>query len=358
MSATKIKSSNESKMKNFCHNLPKIELHAHLNGSLSCQTLTKLFNMKHARDTNHENFDVEKCNSLTEIFDVFSLAYSVTETPEAVYTATYDTIKEFYEDNVIYLELRSTPRACEKMTKKEYILAITQAIKDCKKSNLSIKVKLLISVNRKQGFKAAKENIRLAIEMKQEHDCIVGIDLSGDPTKGEAFIELLHIARTAGLKIAAHCAEVPNEVESMDIIKFKPDRLGHGTCIHPLSNGSEELYETFLSSKIPVELCLSSNIMCKTVPTYDAHHFKYLYESKHPLCICTDDKGVFNTTLSKELILVMKYFNLSENDLIKLMKSTASYAFASCIEKNELIEIIDGFSKSAENTVKVTKNFK
>lgn len=66
----------------------------------------------------------------------------------------------------------------------------------------------MVSVNRKQGFKTAKENIYLAMEMKQDYDDIVGIDLSGDPTKGSAFIELLDLARKSGLKIAAHCAEV------------------------------------------------------------------------------------------------------------------------------------------------------
>lgn len=46
--------------------------------------------------------------------------------------------------------------------------------------------------------------------------------------------------------------QVANEVETMDILKFKPDRLGHGTCIHPSSNGTEELYQTLLDSRIPV----------------------------------------------------------------------------------------------------------
>ncbi|XP_058804153.1 adenosine deaminase-like protein [Phymastichus coffea] len=344
------KSSDETitkELENFCHKIPKIELHAHLNGSLSRQTLAKLYKMKHPVETEKcEKFDIEKCKSLTEMFEVFDFAHSVTKTVDSVYTATYDTIKEFYKDNVIYLELRSTPRTEIEMTKKEYLLAILKAIETCKKEVLDITVKLLISVNRKQSFKAAKENIHLAIEMSREYHDIVGIDLSGDPTKGDAFIELLHQARSAGLKIAAHCAEVANEVETIDIIKFKPERLGHGTCIHPSSGGTEELYQILLESKIPVELCLTSNIKCKTVLTYDVHHFQYLYESKHPICICTDDKGVFDTTLSKELALAAGYFNLNEHDLIHLMKSSVDYTFATENEKNKLINTINKFANT------------
>lgn len=72
-------------------------------------------------------------------------------------------------------------------------------------------MKLLISVNRKQGYKAAQENIELAINfMKKYPQYIVGLDLSGDPMTGNIFLKLLRKARMAGLKIAAHCAEVRN----------------------------------------------------------------------------------------------------------------------------------------------------
>lgn len=72
-----------------------------------------------------------------------------------------------------------------------------------------ILVKLLVSINRKHGYKSAKENVDLAIQfMKQYPEYVVGLDLSGDPTAEGSFLEFLEIARKAGLKIAAHCAEV------------------------------------------------------------------------------------------------------------------------------------------------------
>lgn len=72
-----------------------------------------------------------------------------------------------------------------------------------------ILVKLLVSINRKQGYESAEENINLAIQfMKNYPEYVVGIDLSGDPTAGDSFLELLETSRKAGLRITAHCAEV------------------------------------------------------------------------------------------------------------------------------------------------------
>lgn len=77
-------------------------------------------------------------------------------------------------------------------------------------------VKLLVSVDRKKGFDDAKENIDLAIELAKRYaKYLVGIDLSGDPTSGGAFIDLLNDCRKAGLKITAHCAEV-REIDRID----------------------------------------------------------------------------------------------------------------------------------------------
>lgn len=203
----------------------------------------------------------------------------------------------------------------------------------------NILVKLLISVDRKRGYEDAIENTTLAIELSKRYKkYIVGIDLSGDPTTGSAFLELLRSCRQAGLKIAAHCAEVPNPTEVVHILNFKPDRLGHCTCIHPSLNGSKELFNMLLESKIPVELCPTSNIKCRTVPNYESHHLKYLYQAGHPICVSTDDKGVFATSLSKEYEHVGKYLDIGRSDLRKIAQSAISYTFASEEENRELKE--------------------
>ncbi|XP_015594706.1 adenosine deaminase-like protein isoform X2 [Cephus cinctus] len=281
-------STEKINLDSFCRALPKVELHAHLNGSLSLRIMKKLYELQHSDGRILMDLpNIEEPNSLEECFQLFPIVHSLTSTSEAVFIATCDMIGEFYDDGVIYLEVRSTPRAVDGvMTKKEYVEAIIRGIITSKNRYPEILVKYLISVDRMKGYESAKQNIELAIEMIEQYpDYVVGLDLSGDPSKGSAFLELLEKSRKAGLKITAHCAEVPNEIEIMDILNFKPDRLGHCTCIHPTLNGKEELFQRLIQSNIPIELCLTSNIKCGTVPSYDLHQFKYLYEAGHPICI-------------------------------------------------------------------------
>lgn len=90
--------------------------------------------------------------------------------------------------------------------KKVFCMTIQRA---AKLSTPGIVVRLLISVDRKDFYKTAQENIQVALSMHQRYpEYIVGVDLSGDPTRGDPYIELLQQCRDAGLKIAAHCGEV------------------------------------------------------------------------------------------------------------------------------------------------------
>jgi adenosine deaminase len=246
--------------------------------------------------------------------------------------ATKGVIEEFDRDGVVYLELRSTPRKNELMKVKEYIEAILAGIEDC--TDVDIIVRLIISVNRSMEPGFAKDIVESAAMYRP---MVVGIDLCGDPSSGswDALKPVFQYARSQfGFKITLHCAEIDesSDEEIASMLAFNPERLGHGTFLDHAT----------LNREIPIEICLSSNLITRTVVKIEDHHVEKLRMSDHPYVICTDDSGVFNCTNSGELRLAANAFNLSQRDIFDLCRRSVNYIFADGV-RTCLFSVFDQF---------------
>ncbi|XP_066885243.1 adenosine deaminase-like protein isoform X1 [Kogia breviceps] len=327
----------------FYSKLPKVELHAHLNGSISSNTIKKLIAKKPGLKIHYQMtmIDKGKKRTLEECFQMFQIIHQLTTGPEDILMVTKDVIKEFADDGVKYLELRSTPREnATGMTKKTYVESVLEGIKQSKQENIDIDVRYLISVDRRGGPSVAKETVKLAEEFfLSTEDTVLGLDLSGDPTVGQAkdFLEPLLEAKKSGLKLALHLSEIPNQKkETQVLLDLLPDRIGHGTFLNSLEGGSLDLVDFVRQHQIPLELCLTSNVKSQTVPSYNQHHFGFWYSIVHPAVICTDDKGVFATHLSQEYQLAAETFHLTQSQVWDLSYESISYIFASESTKSDL----------------------
>lgn len=333
-------------MLRFCNDLPKVELHAHLNGSLSVTTLRHLSDL-HQKLWPHEQMpkEWETCmnngerGTLDNPFKMFPLIQSVTDNPEAIRIATENVIRDFAKENVKYLELRSTPRAVVgRMSKEEYIEAIMDGIKNV--SDVSCITKLLVSLDRRLSLPEIEANIDLVARLKTKYpSLIVGLDLSGDPRVGDAtpLIPLLDRARKDhNLKLSPHLAEVPFVAETKSYLEFGPDRIGHGTCIHPEMGGSDELLNMLLTSKIPIEVCLTSNFATQSIESVHDNHLIRFYRLQHPIAICTDDKGVFSCTLSDEYLKAAIGLSLDRQEIFEISFKSIDFIFGPESEKELL----------------------
>ncbi|CAG9762326.1 unnamed protein product [Ceutorhynchus assimilis] len=311
----------------FCHKLPKIELHAHLNGSLSKLTLKQLGCLENSIS----QYQSVKAIGLKDAFALFKVAHEATSNTKNLYIATQNVIEEFAKDNVVYLELRTTPRSEEGMSEDDYIETVIKAIRENRFDG--ILVKLILSLDRRRSREEQTETLDRIIRFKNSFpDLIRGVDLSGDPAKGDFFRDIFEKARENGLKTAIHCAEIQNDAEVKNILEFKPDRLGHGTFIHT----NPELWALYKQLNIPVECCLTSNVICLTANSYAEHHVQEWIKEKLPFCLATDDKGVFNTSLSEEFLHIHKASKLNELELWTISYKSIEYSFASAEEKNFL----------------------
>ena len=347
-------------LREFCCQMPKVELHAHLNGSISSTTMQKLlkrhkdrFEKKGSEETPRlweTTIEKGERRTLADCFLMFKMIHTLVSDEESVEMVAHDVVREFADDRVVYLELRSTPRAnvATGMTKNSYVEAILcgidKALAEC---STTMYVRLLLSIDRRHSVTEAIDTVELALShMKQTHHHarVIGIDLSGDPTVGNipALIPVLHSAKERGLKLALHISEVPQRNEETELLlSLCPDRLGHGTFLHREAGGSLGLEETVLTSKTPIEVCLTSNVKGQTVANYENHHFSWWHRRGHPIVICTDDKGVFSTSVSEEYAIAGETFCLSQHKLWHLASCAVDHIFENDSLKNELKKLYD-----------------
>lgn len=153
----------------------------------------------------------------------------------------------------------------------------------------------------------------------------------------QTFLPYFRKAKLDGLRLSFHVAEIASVLhETQALLSVEPDRIGHGTFLIPELAGGSELADIVLAAKIPIELCLSSNVQTQTVSDYDNHHFNFWYKKNHPCVLCTDDKGVFATSLSREYAVAAETFNLTQENLWDLSYDCINYIFADDTVKEQL----------------------
>ncbi|KAL8461378.1 hypothetical protein ACS0TY_032743 [Phlomoides rotata] len=280
--------------------------------------------------TSVEHVILKNDRALSEVFKLFDLIHILTTDHKTVSRITKEVIEDFAADNVVYLELRTTPKKNESkgMSKRSYMEAVLEGIRSVK--SIEIYVRLLLSIDRRETAEAAMETVELALELRDFG--VVGIDLSGNPTIGEwlTYLPALEYAKKQGLPITLHCGEVPNPVEIHSMLDFLPRRIGHACCFE------DEEWKLLKTLRIPVEICLTSNIRTETIASADVHHFADLYKSNHPLILCTDDCGVFSTSLSAEYALASSAFGLGKREMFQLSQKAIEFIFACGRVKEEL----------------------
>jgi adenosine deaminase len=394
--------SNRTMKNDVVASLPKVELHAHLNGCIREITLFDLaqergfqlndhhFSLHPQEGTDHSMYNVRP-RSLKDCFDMFAEIGQCVDDLVALRRITLEALEDFADHGVVYLELRSTPKclliqhgASEVATKYDYCVAVLETMnqfrkneeeryaRDLELSNIalpgtsSIPPRLpliptfIVSVDRSQSVECGLEHVNLASDLATKYDCVVGMDLGGNPLKSgfAEFRASFELARQLGLKITLHCGEVPipNEInggevdrssraykDAKAILDFHPDRLGHALLL------SSDLQKQLLGAKIPVETCPTSNVMTlelnekssdgSLLEGMNKHpQLKSWLETSHPIVVCTDDPGVFDTSATKELILIQQALHVTIDTLKNIIVKSMDYAFCS----QEIKDLVKG----------------
>ncbi|KAG6817283.1 hypothetical protein H0H87_010625 [Tephrocybe sp. NHM501043] len=356
----------------FIQNLPKAELHAHLNGSIPISVLQEL-----ARDhlasasispASVSNYEIQSgidtllkgpsINEISDFFTLFPAIYALMSTPLALARGVRAVLSLFLDGEhpqCTYLELRTTPKETKHMSREEYLRVVLNQLKS---QDYNGRVGLIVSMDRRMSQEVLAECVGLAKKLKMEKEPVVGVDLCGDPFAGDMklFKKHFHDAKDAGLGVTLHIAETAQNPpqETLELLSFAPDRLGHATFL------DEDAKKIVADQNTCIEICLSSNLLCKTVSTLDAHHIRHYLKERHPIVICTDDVLPFRTSLIGEYALLMAPqplgLGLSEEEVRTVAQMSMDCRFATYRE--EIMDLGSNFSAKLEPFLLMGKGLK
>ncbi|MBN1218390.1 MAG: adenosine deaminase [Anaerolineae bacterium] len=331
-------------LRSIIFNLPKIDLHRHLEGSLRLSTLSEI---AHQHGVDLPSWNLEELRPYVQVVDdppdfvgflaKFKLLRRFYSSREAVIRVTYEAIVDAAEDNIRYLELRFNPVALalnqgfsfEEVTD-WVILAVNQA-----QTDYPIQVRLIVTINRQEP-QYARQLAEIAADRQDRG--IVAIDIVGDEINypiTDFIVEAFHWAKKQGLHITAHAAEAGPPYRIREVIeKLEAERIGHGVR----AREDVAMVELVRQHRMVLEMCPTSNLQTGIIPKFGKHPLFAFYQLGIPVTINTDDPSISNTTLTDEFLVAARGIGVPFRVLPEMILNAARAAFLPEPEKTRLVD--------------------
>ena len=336
-------------MREFIIRLPKAQLHLHIEGSLSPETVAEL-SIRNGCDyfTSAEEVSLSLLNrepGLVGFLQHYNKALSVINTQEDFYCATYNLLKILNDNNIIYIELFFDPQAhtSRGISFSTIINGIDQGCRDGENA-FSIKTNLIMCANRERSVESAFKMLDQAGEYR---DKIIGFGLDSGPEEGNPpskFEAVFARAKQEGYRLTAHNdVDQKNSVQhiwqSIDLLKV--ERIDHGVN----SIEDPKLIEELKRRNIALTAC---PVKRRRDPgPQDVDRIKTMYESGMCVTLNSDDPAQFESGyLTSLLISVQQASGYSKGDMVRFMLNAFEGAWLSRSEKDAYIKFLKEYASA------------
>lgn len=326
----------------FFEQLPKTDLHVHLDGSLRVETILDLAAQEHIELPGSDATSLrsalhfgENCGSLIEYLKAFDVTLRVMQTESALRRIAYELGADAARENVRYMEVRYAPmlhtRKGLKLT--SVIEAVLAGLKAAREQ-FGIESNIIICGIRNVSPASSLEMAELAVAYKGRG--VVGFDLAGaeydHPAKHHK--AAFQLVRDNNINVTIHAGEAygPESV-AQAIHVCGAHRIGHGCRLR--ENGDLLHYVT--DHRIPLECCPSSNVQTGAVSELSTHPLKLYFDLGVRITVNTDNRLVTDTTVSRELWLCHTQLNMTLTDIKSIVLSGFKSSFLPFHERQSLL---------------------
>jgi len=322
--------------------MPKVQLHDHLDGGLRPETVIEL-----ARDQRYDKLPTQDPDELGNWFhrganrgslplylEGFAHTCGVMQTPDALNRVAYEMMEDMKKDNVVYVETRFAPvfHTDKGLHWEEVVSSVLRGLERGKKE-FGVGYGLIISAMR--NMQLSEEMAQLAVDFRDRG--VVGFDLAGEeggyPPKKH--VDAFQYIQRQNFNITIHAGEGFGKESIWQAIQWcGAHRIGHATRLIDdivMSDGKVvklgTLAQYVLDKRIPLEICLSSNVHTGAAKSLEEHPFGIYYKEKFRVTLNTDNRLMSATTLSDEFQIAADVFHLTFAEMEKLSINAMKSAF-------------------------------
>jgi adenosine deaminase len=314
--------------------LPKIELHLHLDCSLSYSVVSRLDSSVTLGQYEREFIAPPLCTSLADYLTRAPRGFQLMQDEAAMRLVVEDLFEQLAGDGVVYAEIRFAPllQTGRGLRPEAVVAAVDRATETCIRST-GIEARLILCTLRHFSAAQGLETSRLVEDFRGSR--VAALDLAGDEKSFavDAHVPAFRHAIEHGLSRTAHAGEASGAESVWETLRaFQPSRIGHGVR----SAEDASLLDHLRAEKIHLEICPSSNVQTRAVPSYAAHPVDSLYRSGVPLGISTDARTITNISLSGEYGRLRDHFGWGPNEFLACNLEALRAAFVEDSVKHSL----------------------
>ena len=318
----------------FVQEVPKVELHIHLEAVAELRTLVSLnekYGMIGHLKTEADFRKYIFVHNLKEMIDKFFSFQELYREVEDYKLLMKDVLSYALANKIEYMEAFISPSMVKRIGSisiEDFYTVIIDEIKKIKKEH-GVEIQLIIDLSRSFGPENAQDNLETARRYIAAHNDspIIGFGLGGNEGDNPAVLykDVFAEAARTGLHLVAHAGE---EVDTVSIRQCIDDlgveRIGHGTS----AIYDEDMMKVLRDRKIPLEVCVTSNVVTrKYVKSYDKHPIGKFIDNGILVTINTDDPVLFNVSLNSEIIKVYEHCGLSVENMKSLLRNNVYCSF-------------------------------
>ena len=314
--------------------LPKIELHLHLDCSLSYEVVSQLEPSVTRAEYEASYIAPAKCYNLAEYLTYAIASIRLMQTKEQLKLVTKDLFRQLKEDQVIYAEMRFAPlqHLDQGLQPEEVVRAVDEAVEEGIKET-GIEVRVILCTLRHYSEAQSLQTVKLVEQFKGTR--VVGLDIAADEAGYpiDNHISAFQYAATKDLHCTAHAGEARGADSVWETLEhFGPSRIGHGVRSHE----DEKLVAHLKEKGIHLECCPTSNVQINVFDTYPDHPIDQFYQKGLSVSVNTDGRTLSNVALLNEYQVLHQHFNWTKDHFLQCNLNAVNAAFIPEVLKAKL----------------------